>query len=111
MLIKKGLVKMQFKFRLFLSIMAGLLILPMIFGPVECGNSGIKEAKSMIIEKKSGENTVKINLSKQVLYLDVPEEKDYDNKSGKVEAPIYPTLKELMEYGNFMSASIISAKA
>jgi len=72
-----------------------------------------KGEERMVLTRTQGDYTVKVDVTDQVLYLDIPEEKDYYYEEGKTETetPLYPTPEELMSYSNFISASIISAKA
>src|SRR5262249_4495085 len=51
---------------------------------------------------------VRLDLSRQVLGIGIPEDRDYDERKA-VEAPIVPTLKGMD--GGFISGSMLSQKA
>ena len=55
---------------------------------------------------------IRLDLSTQILALDIPEEKGWGDTEGPVEAELYPTLKSLdLPETAFASASIFMAKA
>jgi hypothetical protein len=54
---------------------------------------------------------VRLDLSTQVLGLEVLEDRDWGRSVGKVEAELYPTLQSLPRGADFVSASIMVAKA
>jgi len=107
---KKGSYSMKTRKNLtFLSLT--VLVLILTFSAFSQGTE--KGEESMVLTRTQGEYTVKTDVTDQVLYLDIPEEKDYYYEEGKIEreTPLYHTLEELMSYSDFISASIISAKA
>ncbi len=71
---------------------------------VEAGNSTIRIIRQQGLE-------VRLDLSTQVLGLDIPEEREWGQTSGKVEAELYPTIKSMPGKSDFVSASILVAKA
>ncbi len=84
------------------------------------GSKKIEEGKAMM-ERADGEFIVRIDLTNQILLLDIEEEKEYGgpekrlsktlSPSVKREATLYPTLKDAMAFNDFLSASMVSAKA
>jgi len=55
---------------------------------------------------------IKLDLSTQVLHLDIPEEWERGESEGQVEAELYPTIGSIeKESKDFVSASILVAKA
>lgn len=54
---------------------------------------------------------VRLDLSTQVLGLEVLEDRDWGRAPGKVEAELYPTIQSVARGGDFVSASILVAKA
>lgn len=71
------------------------------------------DMKNLIREHTSGKNVIKLNLTPQILKLDIPEEKEEGFSEGisQIETPIYPTLDKADPRYDFVSASILSAKA
>ncbi len=53
--------------------------------------------------------TVKLDLSQQVLRLEIPEDRSYGSRPGQRAAPISPTLQ--VDSGKFISASVLAQKA
>jgi hypothetical protein len=70
----------------------------------EAGNSHLR-----IIRQKGLE--VRLDLSTQVLGLEIPEDRGWGRSSGKAEAELYPTIKSVSTRLDFVSASILVAKA
>lgn len=64
----------------------------------------------MIREVKRAEFTVRLDVSRQVLRLDVPEDKEYGREEGAAEAPLFPTLAGAVGT-EFTSASALAVKA
>ncbi|MFM9105012.1 MAG: hypothetical protein ACKOPS_28320, partial [Cyanobium sp.] len=64
----------------------------------------------MIREVKRGEFTVRLDVSRQVLRLDVPEDRKYGPEEGATEAPLFPTLAGAVGT-EFTSSSALAVKA
>lgn len=61
-------------------------------------------------EVKAGEFTVRLDVSRQVLRLDVPEDREYGREEGATEVPLFPTLAGAVGT-EFTSASALAVKA
>ena len=81
--------------------------------PVEGPDSSVKTEKIMREIKAEGFQ-VQLDLSTQVLRLDVPEDRSFggpaDLSAGKYEAPVAPTLSGIIKEG-LVSASMLAQKA
>jgi hypothetical protein len=64
-----------------------------------------------IREIREGNLLVKLDLSTQILGLDIQEDRDWGEKPGAVEADLYPTLGDIPHATDFVSASVLAAKA
>ncbi len=110
------------------NIVSLFIVLFMVFGssnPASCKGgdegsdkpSGLKEYQSLVSERKSEGYTIKVDLSEQILTLDVPG----SGRGGGGEGRLYPTPEGLISANqggashagrvDFVSASILSAKA
>ena len=90
--------------RIVAFIVLGGVFMFMNLSRVEAGNSTIRVIRQQGLE-------VRLDLSTQVLGLDIPEEREWGQTSGKVEAELYPTIKSVPGRADFVSASIMVAKA
>jgi len=79
------------------------------------GEISVDEKSDMILEKKSGIYTIKLDLTDQVLSLNIPVKDTghivFEKGKTMAETPLYPALNKLITNWDFVSASIISAKA
>lgn len=90
--------------RIIIFIILGGVFVLMNLSMIEAGN-----ASTRIIRQQGLE--VRLDLSTQVLGLDIPEDREWGQSSGKVEAELYPTIKTVPRREDFVSASIMVAKA
>ncbi len=77
------------------------------------GNCDIarKESSAIRIVHDQGLE-IQLDLSTQVLGLDIDEDVDYGNEEGRVESPVYATIASIpRKSAEFVSASILFAKA
>ncbi len=86
-----------------LLILGGVFML-MNLSMAETGDSSLRIIRQQGLE-------VRLDLSTQVLGLDIAEEREWGQTSGKVEAELYPTIKSVPGKPDFVSASILVAKA
>ena len=70
----------------------------------EAGNSDVRIIHQIGLE-------VRLDLSTQVLGLDIPEDRVWGQSSAKVEAELHPTIKSVARRLDFVSASILVGKA
>ena len=71
---------------------------------IEAGNTSTRIIRQQRLE-------VRLDLSTQVLGLDIPEDLEWGQSSWKVEAELYPTIRTVPRREDFVSASIMVAKA
>jgi hypothetical protein len=64
-----------------------------------------------IREIRKGDLLVRLDLSTQILGLDIKEDRGWGEKRGEVEADLYPTLSDIPHATDFVSASVLAAKA
>lgn len=71
-----------------------------------------KSGSRLAIREIQKENLlVKLDLSTQILGLDIQEDRGWGEKRGEVEADLYPTLRDIPHATDFVSASVLAAKA
>jgi hypothetical protein len=72
-------------------------------------------AKSMentaVRKVRSGDLLISLDLSKQTLGLEIQEDTGWGGERKSVEADLYPTLKDVPHGTDFVSASVLAAKA
>jgi hypothetical protein len=68
-------------------------------------------SRSAIRETRKENLLVRLDLSTQILGLDIQEDRGWGKKRGEVEADLYPTLRDIPHATDFVSASILAAKA
>jgi hypothetical protein len=90
--------------RIIMVIILGGVFMLINLSMVEAGNSSTRIIRQQGLE-------VRLDLSTQVLGLDIPEEREWGQTLGKVEAELYPTIKSVPRRDDFVSASIMVAKA
>ncbi|MGD9368273.1 MAG: hypothetical protein PVH87_21415 [Desulfobacteraceae bacterium] len=67
--------------------------------------------KVAIREIREGNLLVRLDLSTQMLGLDIKADRGWGEQRGEVEADLYPTLKGIPHAMDFVSASVLAAKA
>jgi len=92
---------------------SGIWVMCMLF--FRTGNCLNETAVKPVIRKiKSDSFTVKLDLSPQILFLDVPQDRESGDMPGKQkvkEATLYPDLKSVPDYyKEFVSASLVAQK-
>jgi hypothetical protein len=81
-------------------------------GAEKKGGVPMKAVSSPLAREKEIDGfQVKIDMTGQVLAINIPEDRDYGEKSQKVEPPLFPTAGQAMQGGRFVSASMLAAKA
>lgn len=71
-----------------------------------------KSMENAAVRKVRSENLlISLDLAKQVLGLEIQEDTGWAGERKKVEADLYPTFKEIPHATDFVSASVLAAKA
>jgi hypothetical protein len=86
-------------------IMLGIVTMSVDLGATETVNSNIRIIRDQGLE-------IKLDLSTQVLALDIPVDIGWGESEGQIEAELYPTIKSIPSRStDFISTSILVAKA
>lgn len=62
-------------------------------------------------QAQSGNYELTLDISHQVLGLEVPEDREYGSRGGSLETPLYPSFSQANTDGSFTSAAALALKA
>ncbi|MGO8789711.1 MAG: hypothetical protein ACLQVL_20325 [Terriglobia bacterium] len=62
-------------------------------------------------QAQSGSYEITLDISHQILGLDVPEDREYGSRGSSLETPLYPSFAEANTDGSFTSAAALALKA
>ena len=71
----------------------------------------LRSAAPSAAEGPAGEYEITLDISQQVLNLDVPVDEGYGHYEGSIEAPLYPSFTDANRSENFTPAAALALKA